>query len=309
MPEKRLSFDKERKRVDFKLNMVEESELDYDFLDKFKGAFIRSEYLIRDSGNYVTNESVLSDLRRLTTKVSEKFYPNDIWYRVSEFTTPEANALSGVEEIIKEKNEMCGLRGIRRSLKHPEAFKKELKNIGELTDSYPNINFLFTMIHDISQVKEIKNILREIDYNNKIGMMVEIPSAILLFDQFHSEMDNFVIGLNDITAFVLGSHRRLEKIYDRTHPAVKKLLSMITERRDMYKKPIEMAGYLKYPEVKMGIDLGVDSIYLNVQSLPYVFEEFKDCKIKDRPYIKDPKKPTEPGYFKSILGELNEKKS
>jgi len=281
-----ISFEDIKDRCDFKLNVVDEDDLQYDFLDKFKGALIRSEYVVRDSGYYLTQEPALEAIRRLASATAERFNRYDIWYRISEFTTSEANALEGVEEIIQEKNELCGLRGIRRSLHYPDTFRKELGIIVQLSEKYPNLNILFSMIHGSDQVKQMNKILCEFEYKNKKGAMLEVPSSIILFEEIEPSFNNFIIGLNDITSFVLGAHRELKGVYDKTHPAVKRFLN------DFIKKygcdnSLELAGYIRAKEIEMGLELGIKSIYLRMQDLPFVFKEFKECQIKDRPYVKN----------------------
>lgn len=124
-----------------------------------------------------------------------------------------------------------------------------------------------------------KNGLVQGENDLKIYMMVEIPSNVLLIDDFCKLFDGFSIGSNDLTQTTLAVDRDsalLASLFDERDKAVKKMCSMVIEGALCHNKPIGICGQAPsdYPEfAKFLIDLGITSLSLNADSvLPFLME-------------------------------------
>jgi len=164
---------------------------------------------------YITMPERLEDNKQYLTKICELFEGKPIWYRTDDTPTYRANNLQGTEKIIEEENPLMGLRGMRRSLYFIDTFRKELEMFLEVHESNDNLNLLLPVVHDKSQVIQAKKILKEYNYKGKIGIMLEIPSAVLTVNEFIDlGVNYFMIGVNDLTSFTQGISRRDSSVKD-----------------------------------------------------------------------------------------------
>lgn len=161
-----------------------------------------------------------------------------------------------------ETNPFLGLRGIRFSLRYPDIFETQLRAILRLSNE-KNVKIMYPMITSINEIKKANIILEKVKENLKkekipfnekieVGIMVEVPSVILLAEEFAKEVDFFSIGSNDLTQYILATDRLSEtvgELYSSYNPAVLKAIYYIKEAADKYRKKVsvcgEMAGDLK----------------------------------------------------------------
>ncbi|STO32008.1 Phosphoenolpyruvate-protein phosphotransferase [Fusobacterium necrogenes] len=161
-----------------------------------------------------------------------------------------------------ETNPFLGLRGIRFSLRYPDIFETQLRAILRLSNE-KNVKIMYPMITSINEIKKANIILEKVKENLKkekipfnekieVGIMVEVPSVILLAEEFAREVDFFSIGSNDLTQYILATDRLSEtvgELYSSYNPAVLKAIYYIKEAADKYRKKVsvcgEMAGDLK----------------------------------------------------------------
>jgi len=173
----------------------------------------------------------------------------------------------------KEENPAMGYRAIRICLTQKDIFKTQLSAIYRAS-SYGNISIMFPMIISVEEVKEIKDIIKEvkkelneigIKYNQDIelGIMIETPAAVMISDLLAKEVDFFSIGTNDLTQYTIAIDRqnsKLDKFYDPHHLAILRMIQMVTE--NAHKNGIwvgicgELASDITLTEMflKMGID-------------------------------------------------------
>ncbi|ADC47747.1 phosphoenolpyruvate synthase PpsA [Methanobrevibacter ruminantium M1] len=166
-------------------------------------------------------------------KVADEFYPKPVWYRTLDAPTDEFITLEGGEDEPREHNPMLGWRGIRRELDEPEILKAEFKAIKKLHDKgYTNIGIMIPLSQHPSELRRAKEICREVGLEPQVdvefGMMVEIPAAAILIDEYIAEGIDFVsLGTNDLTQYTLAVDRNNEfvaKHYREEHPAVMALI-------------------------------------------------------------------------------------
>ena len=213
-------------------------------------------------------------------KIAATFYPHDVIIRLSDFKTNEYCTLigGGLYEP-KEENPMLGWRGASRYYdpKFKEAFGMECKamkivreDMG-LTNMIPMVPFCRTP----EEGKQVIEVMKEYgldrtkDEKLKVYVMCEIPSNILLADEFLEIFDGMSIGSNDLTQLTLGLDRDsgiVTHIANENNPAVKKLVAEIIHKCREKNKYIGICGQAPsdYPEfAKFLVKEGIESMSLN----------------------------------------------
>lgn len=183
----------------------------------------------------------------------------------------------------KERNPFLGCRAIRFSLENEQLFRTQIRailrasNFGKVRMMFPMITTVEELIKSRSIVYECMNELRKkkipFDENIEIGIMIEVPSAIINADILARYADFFSIGTNDLVQYTLAVDRISEKIaylYNPLNLAVLRMLRMVVETAERNNTPIsicgEMAGEPKYAMLLIGLGFRVFSMgpaYMN----------------------------------------------
>ncbi|MBS1220924.1 MAG: phosphoenolpyruvate-protein phosphotransferase PtsP [Proteobacteria bacterium] len=183
---------------------------------------------------------------------------------------------------IEEQNPFLGWRGIRISLDQPDLFKTQLRAMLRAGTEYPNLSILLPMIGSVSELREALELLREAQAElmedgvtvrtPRVGIMVEVPSAVYQIDKLIRMVDFASIGSNDLTQYLLAVDRnndRVAKLYDSLHPVVLAATRHVVEQVRAAGRPVsacgEMAGDPAGALLLMA--MGVDSLSMNLGSL------------------------------------------
>ena len=201
---------------------------------------LRTEHLMLTSGihpgKFIAdgNEDELIDTIADNVQiVADAFYPRPVWYRTLDAPTDEFITLEGGENEPREHNPMLGWRGIRRELDQPEILKCEFKAIKKLHEKgYTNIGIMIPLSQSPAELVQAKALCSEVGFEPHkdvdFGMMVEIPAAAIMIDEYIKVGIDFVsLGTNDLTQYTLAVDRNNEfvaKHYSEEHPAVMKLI-------------------------------------------------------------------------------------
>ncbi len=211
--------------------------------------------------------------------IAASFYPRDVILRFSDFKTNEyVNLIGGQYFEPKEENPMIGWRGASRYYKegYQEGFALECKAVKKVREEFGLTN-LKLMIPVCRTPEEGKKVLQVMKKNGlvqgkeglEVYVMCEIPSNVILADQFCDIFDGFSIGSNDLTQMTLGVDRDSElvaDIYDERNDAVKQMIEQVIRVAKKRKRKIGICGDAPstYPEfAKFLVDCGIDSISLS----------------------------------------------
>lgn len=158
---------------------------------------------------YITIPRRMEENRTYLSTICDLFQGKPVWYRTDDTPTYRANKLQGTERVIEEENPLMGLRGMRRSLYFSDTFRKEVEMFLGVQEKNKNLGLLLPVVHDKSQVIKAQEILKEYNYKGRLGIMLEIPSAVLTVNEFIDlGVNYFMIGVNDLTSFTQGISRR-----------------------------------------------------------------------------------------------------
>ena len=181
----------------------------------------------------------------------------------------------GIEGPKSETNPFMGLRGVRLFLRHTDLFKTQLRSILK-SALKGKVKVLIPMVSSIGEIHGVRRLLAQataelqaegVDVADKIelGIMIEIPSAALMLEQFLPLIDFVSIGTNDLIQYTLAVDRINEHVthlYDPFHPAVIRLLDQVVRTCHKKDKWVSVCGEMTSDPhaVPLLVGLGVDSL-------------------------------------------------
>jgi phosphoenolpyruvate-protein phosphotransferase len=190
-----------------------------------------------------------------------------------------------------EENPALGLRGLRTSLARPELLRTQLRAILRL-DSPASCRLMLPMVTDVSELRHVREILREcadalgIGDLPKLGAMVETPASALLADQLLLEADFLSIGTNDLSQYVLAmdrGHSLLAAQLDALHPAVLRLIeSVAAAGRDCGREVAVCGGLGSDPDaIALLIGLGIREVSAVPDAIPEIKRIIRALDARD----------------------------
>lgn len=211
--------------------------------------------------------------------IAAAFYPKDVILRLSDFKTNEyANLIGGKAYEPTEENPMIGFRGASRyyNPRYQAGFALECRAVKKVRDEMGLTN-LKLMIPFCRTVDEGRRVQAEMAKHGlqrgvkglELYVMCEIPSNVILAEEFAEIFDGFSIGSNDLTQLILGVDRDSEivaPIFDERNAAVKKMIAQVIAVCRAKKRKIGICGQAPsdYPDfAQFLVEQGIDSISLN----------------------------------------------
>ncbi|MDP2925107.1 MAG: phosphoenolpyruvate synthase [Nanoarchaeota archaeon] len=211
--------------------------------------------------------------------IAAAFYPKDVIVRTSDFKTNEyANLIGGKDYEPKEDNPMIGWRGASRYYKegYKDGFILECKAFKKVREEFglTNVKIMIPFCRTVDEGKKCIDIMEKSGLKQgknglEIYVMCEIPSNVILADQFSKIFDGFSIGSNDLTQLTLGLDRDssiVADIYDERNDAVKRLIKEVIHKAKKYHRKIGICGQAPsdFPDfAQFLVECGIDSISLN----------------------------------------------
>ena len=210
-------------------------------------------------------------------------YPHEVIVRMSDFKTNEYAQLTGGQNFeFKEENPMLGFRGASRyyDARYKPGFSLECAAIKRARE-HMGLSNIIVMIPFCRTLDEADKVLDVMADNGlmrgegglQVYVMVEIPSNVILAEQFAKRFDGFSIGSNDLTQLTLGVDRDsdiLKDLFDERDPAVKAIISQAIRTAHTTGTKIGICGQAPsdYPDfAAFLVSEGIDSISLNPDSV------------------------------------------
>jgi phosphotransferase system enzyme I (PtsI) len=250
----------------------------------------RTEFLYLNRTTLPTEDEQFETYR----EVAERVRPDPLIIRT--FDLGGDKLAPGTVDITDELNPFLGWRAIRLCLEHIDIFKTQLRAILRAS-AVGNIKIMFPMISGLEELRGAKAVLAEcheelrrsgipLSEEIEVGAMIEVPSAALCANVLASEVDFFSIGTNDLIQYTLAVDRVNEKIahlYEPTHPAILRLLRIITEAAHAHHIWVgvcgEMAGDVALVPLLLG--LGVDELSAAATLVPRVKRAVQSLAIPE----------------------------
>jgi pyruvate,water dikinase len=227
--------------------------------------------------------------------IAAAFYPKDVLVRMSDFKTNEySNLLGGKEFEPEEENPMLGFRGASRYYhdSYKEGFQLECKAIKMVREQMglTNVKVMIPFCRTVDEADKVIAVMEENglsrigDNTLKIYMMVEIPSNVLLAEDFAKRFDGFSIGSNDLTQLTLGIDRDsaiVTDLFNEQDKAVKMMIASIIKKAKETSTKIGLCGQAPsdFPEfASFLVEQGIDSISFNPDALLKGIENINKVK-------------------------------
>jgi pyruvate,water dikinase len=230
-------------------------------------------------------EFFIDNLARGIGKIAAGFYPNDVIVRLSDFKTNEyANLIGGYLYEPEESNPMIGWRGASRyyDAKFKPAFGLECKAIRKVREEMglTNVKVMVPFCRTPEEGRKVIKTMAEFGLKQgenglEVYVMCEIPSNVILADEFADVFDGFSIGSNDLTQLTLGLDRDSDlvaHIFDERNEAVKRLVKHVIEVAHEHepRRKIGICGQAPsdFPEfAEFLVECGIDSMSLNLDAI------------------------------------------
>jgi phosphotransferase system enzyme I (PtsI) len=200
---------------------------------------------------------------------------------------------------ITNQNQALGLRAIRFCLKHRDIFRTQLRAILRASFS-GNVRIMLPMVSTLEEIEESKNILesvkeelllegKRIAPKIPLGIMVEVPAAVILIKEMGEQADFFSIGTNDLIQYSMALDRtnpEVTDLYQPLHPSILRMIKIVVEAGKNLNKPVSICGGMAANPVSAALLVGMGADML---SMPF-FDIPRIKRLVRMSFIKDMKK-------------------
>jgi len=249
----------------------------------------RTEYVF-ESGSMLPNDEQHYACYR---EVAERAAPHPVTIRTVDIGENELWVRANIPQLW---NRALGLRGIRYSLAQPHGFKAQLKGILRTT-AHGDVRILLPMVSTLAEIRHAKALLVEAheeltargvkcEGDVQLGIMLEVPAAIILADRLAYHVDFLTIGTNDLIQYTMAADRsnpRLAHLYQPLHPAVLRMIGATAvaghEAGITVSACGEMAGNPEGVATLLG--LGVDELSTSAAAIPLVKKTIRKLRIDE----------------------------
>ncbi|HVZ67621.1 MAG TPA: phosphoenolpyruvate synthase [Patescibacteria group bacterium] len=249
---------------------------------------LRAEFMIAQIGvhpkkliNDGKSKYFVDKLANGIGEICKSFYPRPVLYRATDFKSNEYATLVGGKQFEPiEANPMIGYRGTFRYIHDKRVFDLELEAIKKVREKMGmnNLNLMLPFVRTVRELSEAKKIINASglrrSHTFKLYMMVEVPSNVILIDEFIKEgIDGVSIGSNDLTMLILGVDRDNQEVapeFDERNPAIMWALERTIKAAKKNGIPVSICGQAPsvYPSlVDDLVSWGIDSISVSPDAI------------------------------------------
>jgi len=276
------------KKIELTANIEFDEEIDFVTTYAHCGiGLYRTEHLFIEKGDFPSEKEQVEEY----SHIANVTHPNCVTIRTYDIGGDKLLPSSQ-----KEANPFLGWRGIRICLDRIEIFKEQLRAL-LIASSKKNVKIMFPMISSIEEIREAKRILEEVkkemkaekipfDKNIPVGMMIEVPSAYFLAEEFAQEVDFFSIGTNDLIQYILAVDRGNElisELFREFHPAVLRAIAKIIEAAHKHNITVSVCGEMASdPLASVAlIGLGIDELSVTPNIFPKIKQIIRTINYKE----------------------------
>ncbi len=276
------------RKIILKANLDIVEELDYIQKNGAEGiGLVRTEQIFDLEEEFPDEETqykVYSDL-------AEKLYPFYVVIRVFDIGGDKVFPVD-----VQEPNPFLGWRGIRFLLDNKDLLKTQIRALLRAS-VHKNIKFMLPMISSIQEIRKTKEILEEcktelreknIEFDNNInlGIMIEVPSAAFMAEEFAQEVDFLSIGTNDLIQYLLAVDRGNEivsSLYQEFHPAVVRSLYKIIHSGKKGDAKVSICGEMAADilATPLLVGMGLDSLSVSAATIPHIKKIIRSINYED----------------------------
>lgn len=244
--------------------------------DKVKIAALTQQYA--DKTAYFVDK-----LSQGVAMIAAAFYPKDVIVRMSDFKSNEyAGLIAGQDFEQQEENPMIGFRGASRydHDRYRDGFRLECEAMKRVRNEmgFINVKLMIPFCRTVQEGEKVIQLMKNIgltqgDNSLEIFVMAEIPSNVLLAEDFADLFDGFSIGSNDLTQLTLGIDRDsalVADLFDEENAASKLLIVEMIRKAKLLKKKVGLCGQAPSDSESFTgllVEHGIDSIAFNADSL------------------------------------------
>ena len=231
--------------------------------------------------------------------IAAAFYPKDVIVRMSDFKTNEyANLIGGKDFEPKEENPMLGFRGASRYYHelYKEGFRLECEAIKLVREGmgFTNVKMMIPFCRTVEEGRKVIEVMeknglsRKLDNTLEIYVMAEIPSNVLLAEEFARVFDGFSIGSNDLTQLTLGIDRDstlVANLFSEQNKAAKDMIQIVIHKARHAGKKIGLCGQAPsdFPEfAQFLVEQGIDSISFNPDAVLKGIENIRKAELNKK---------------------------
>jgi phosphotransferase system enzyme I (PtsI) len=278
------------KEIDLSANIELPQEIDSVIAYGSHGiGLYRTEYLYLLKNHSPTEEEQHQEYENIAKRV----YPKPVIIRTIDLG---GDKLVKTPKGLQEDNPFLGWRAIRVCFDYPELFKTQLRAILKAS-KIGNVAIMFPMISGLGELIKAKSFLEEskeelikekipFDENIKIGIMIELPSAVMIAEELSKEVDFFSIGTNDLIQYTLAVDRgnvRVSNLFQFFHPAVLKLIKITVDAGHKNGIWVGMCGEMAGDPIAayLLVGLGLDEFSVSPLILSEIKQIIRSIRFSD----------------------------
>jgi phosphoenolpyruvate-protein phosphotransferase (PTS system enzyme I) len=202
---------------------------------------------------------------------------------------------NSMQEVIEgTPNPALGLRSLRLTLQNLPLFRTQLRAILRV-GVLGNVRLMFPLVSTLLELRQAKMIMADVmedleeegipfNRNIPVGMMVEVPSAALLADEFVEEVDFFSIGTNDLIQYTLAvdrSNPSVASLYSSADPSIFRMIRFVAEAAEKREIPVSICGQMSSDPIytAMLVGMGIRELSVTPHTIPEVKQAVRSLTI------------------------------